>query len=950
MTNAVVRESKFWNNKGVDIDLYNAVGGTVENNVVYNPLLTTTHDNHLVRVGWDVALVPFRVPSTGVVVANNTLICNATRNDAINLMTDQAKNCIVFNNIMATADGTLANAVAYGAYDNHTIHASNKPVNYTTGNLAAWFVGYGSGNFDLKLASPFQDTGASTVVNSVTGTVFAPLTDYAGRVRPQGAGFDTGAYEYPVAGPTVYGRVTAVNAVATYTELPWERASFAPLQTFQLEDYRIDFMSWSGTRKDSVQRASGYNPLVKLEFELLANGGCGDATITLLRERVPSPPRATQFGYLMEPGNIVDVWLHSWYFGDTLSQWYRGVITKVDDPEGFADTIEIKAEGLWNLLDKRVITKYYEGKAINAMVADILADVCAESRISTSTAGISVAAPYTIGDVEFELTSAADAIAALASVQGNIQYGVDPSGLFYFKDLDTSVKHTAQIGLNISAYEKNGEATNVANHYLLQAKQLVGGANLILSKEDSTSIATYGRRTKLVQVTGLQNISDLARYGQSLLDDTKIYNDHVSVDVVGDVYYLFPRGDCRIVKLDKSTFTLPIQSVKYTFDQNGRMRFGLGDAPVTTLPDEVRRIGRQIAVGKQSSMSNTKIEHTANDEWSQGVRLDAGKQGNLTLYYDIFGDTKALDLAHSSGFAYDSTRCFLRGAPSAVNSLPLPCTVQSQAIPIGVQVDTIRVYANVNLNGTIDFNFSEDVNDFFTQPDQGTGLWAVSDIRSSVYDTRDPAGSFLTFDGDKYIYPTIYFVRLKGWTQLVTTTGEAAWIIWNYDPATSYYHYLKIYDVGTTAAFELKTYQGTHVSVNGPVLSNNVTQIDLEVRHSGTGLTKATLSGGGITRGTLTGSLSSYAFRPPKLYNFGNPANPQPWVIDSIGLTRLTKCDIYISRDGGTTWTLAVASVDGESAVDINVAGQPAGSTIQLKAVMNYPSRLNGWGWSCKTA
>jgi len=958
MRNAIVRRSKFWNNKGVDIDLYNAIGGRVENNVIHTPLATTTHINSLIYVGVDASGVPFPQPSNGVEIVNNTLVCAATQNDAIRLGSSpgEAKNCVVFNNIAVTADGIAATSIISDSTDNHTI-VPNSVVAYTTGNLTAWFVDplnatLASRNYHLKVGGPFFNAGANSVYNSETGTVFAPLEDYDGLHRPQGAGFDTGAFEYPVAGPTVYGRVTAVNAVATYTELPWERASFAPLQTFQLEDYRIDFMSWAGARKDSVQRASGYNPLTFLDFKLNANGGCGDATIKLLRERVPGPPRAAQFGYLMEPGDVVDVWLHSWYFGDALLQWYQGVITKVEDPEGFGDTITIEARGIWDeILEKRLVTKYYEGKAINVMVADILADVAAESRISTSTAGIVVTSPYTIDDVELELTSVAAAIESLAAVQGNIQYGIDPSGVFYFKTLDATTKLTAQVGVNVSDYKKHGESNDVTNHYLLQAKQLVGGANLILSREDGVSIATYGRRTKIVQATGLQNISDLYRYGDMLLDESAEYKDHVDVEVTGDVYYLFPRGKCNVAKLDKTSLPLDIQSVRYTFEGNGKMTLGLGDAPVSTLSDEVKRISRNISVGKQTAMSNTKIEHTKSDEWTQTVRLDAGKQGNLTVYYDIFPDETGLDQARSHGYTFDSRRGFMRAGPELA---PNSCSIQSQAIPIGVQVDTIRVYTNTNLNGMIDFNTGDDIRDYFTQPD--SGLWAISDLGSYLYDTRDPAGSFLTFDGDKYIYPTIYFVRLTGFTQLPTPTGEVAWIIWNYhaddgiDPES--YHYIKIYATATTGQFEMKTYDGsTHTLVNGPIASNDIGRIDLEVRHSGTGNTTAALyrRSTGALRGTLTGSLTSYAFRPPKLFNFGNPYGQQPWIVDSIGLTRLTKCDVYASRDGGTTWTLATIA-DGETVVDVDVSTQPAGSTICLKAVMQYPSRLNGWGWSAKTS
>ena len=69
------------------------------------------------------------------------------------------------------------------------------------------FVNYiktGGGDYHLKSTSPAIDKGIST---------YAPSTDYDGKVRPQGAGYDIGAYEYGGTTPTPSPTPTAAPAI-----------------------------------------------------------------------------------------------------------------------------------------------------------------------------------------------------------------------------------------------------------------------------------------------------------------------------------------------------------------------------------------------------------------------------------------------------------------------------------------------------------------------------------------------------------------------------------------------------------------------------------------------------------------------------------------------------------------------------------------------------------------
>lgn len=946
-----IRRNTCYNCMGNGIGVYNAVGGRVENNLIYDTLFMFQSSDGGIRIGIQDD-VPNAVPSNGVVVTCNTIIESLPNTRGVILIHKPeggpndigSANCYVFDNTILTATGTPAQAVEYNTAGNHTVE-SNFIAPYTTPNLTNWFTNYAAKDFHPKAAAPWIDTGEESAYNSAWGRKLAPTTDFDGAARPQGRHTEPGCFEYPSGALDYVARITAVQATLTHSETPTMPVLVAPLQTFVIPDWRIDVSSWGGTFKDTIQKASGYNAMVKLEFELLRDGGCGDATIELMRERVPGPPRAAQFGYKIAPGDVIDIYLHSWYFGDITTKWYQGVVTKMDDPEGFGETITIKAEGLWKFLSKRLVTKYYEGKAINLMVADILADVYAESRLSSGASGISITYPYTISDVEFELTSFSDAIAALAAVQLNVQYGIDQNGLLYFRDISTTTMLTKQVGINVSSYEKYAEADDLTNHYLLQAKQLVGGANLILSKESAASITSYGRRTKVLPVTGLQNLSDLARYGTSLLDETDEPNTHVELDVVGDVYYLFPRGNCKIVKLDRTVMDLPIRSVKYTFAGNATMKLGLGDAPENSLSEEIRRMTRQVTVGKQSSMSNTKIEHTKNEEWAQSVRIDAGKQGNLTLYYDVFDSARGLDPA-SRGYLHDTTIGCMR------NRLPpgtMPYTdMYSIPIDIGAVVGTVRAHLWIDQLGIVEFKSSDVLREYFSDANNSWTCETVGLVSSSrtdkilwEYEAQQPGPAY-----------TIHAWVTSG---AIDDAGHYQDIIFNYADDNNYGGLRFVHAAANVWKAKLFKYvSAAYSDVAWAEMTVAPVKVEVDVRNSPTDTTARVYDTYGNVIATVVLAVPGYTAGSSTLRTWGFVGwdNPAGMYVTKAGWVELGGAfNVYVKRNTGTGWVTAVSGLvtDGEVNVDVDVSSQATGTTIQMRCYMRGNMALKGWGWSAKT-
>jgi hypothetical protein len=132
---------------------------------------------------------------------NNTLYNNGTSTE-IWIHTSQAhlNNCIIRNNIISSLTSD-SYGIGYNDYASGGITIDhnlfyNSGGGWNLGNFLGsnyvqsnpWFDGE-SGNFRPQAGSPAIDMGSPQD---------APLTDYAGTIRPQGPGFDIGAYEYLV--------------------------------------------------------------------------------------------------------------------------------------------------------------------------------------------------------------------------------------------------------------------------------------------------------------------------------------------------------------------------------------------------------------------------------------------------------------------------------------------------------------------------------------------------------------------------------------------------------------------------------------------------------------------------------------------------------------------------------------------------------------------------------
>jgi len=181
---------------GAGISLASEKGGLLENIKIYNNIIYSNRSNGLEIGDWGVLGISQR-PIQNIKFINNTVYKNGSSvwGGGIQLENEDATNVVVRNNIFSQNVLFQISNEASGSnltVDHNLIHNYTgayeyeiRGTDYVEGDPK--FVNPSGADFHLQAGSPAIDQGASTD---------APSDDYEGNQRPQGAGYDIGAYEY----------------------------------------------------------------------------------------------------------------------------------------------------------------------------------------------------------------------------------------------------------------------------------------------------------------------------------------------------------------------------------------------------------------------------------------------------------------------------------------------------------------------------------------------------------------------------------------------------------------------------------------------------------------------------------------------------------------------------------------------------------------------------------
>jgi parallel beta-helix repeat protein len=255
---ALVEDNICRNNTLSGMDIEGVTGATFRNNLVYRdakhgitihsqdqadtPVSAncTFENNTIVHNG--LFGIQIQAPDTqGQVLLNNILISDSstygsfgTSGNPSGLTSDYN---VVMDNVstsLGTVKMTLAQWRSSTGQDTHSIIATS-----TTG----LFVNDGGNDFHLRGGALAIDAGAASLAGRT-----APVSDFSGNARPQGADYDAGAYEYastgtsdttaPTAGATASNLTTAGGTSQTFTVTYSDNVG-AKASTFDSADVRV---------------------------------------------------------------------------------------------------------------------------------------------------------------------------------------------------------------------------------------------------------------------------------------------------------------------------------------------------------------------------------------------------------------------------------------------------------------------------------------------------------------------------------------------------------------------------------------------------------------------------------------------------------------------------------------------------------------------------------------
>ena len=719
-----------------------------------------------------------------------------------------------------------------------------------------------------------------------------------------------------------------------------------------VEYFEIAFTTRAAANIVIVSTTSGRNPIISGSFSLSENGGCGPFEMIFVRDAVPTIAVGSMIDFKVKLEDVAK------------TTYWSGYVTEIPNANTQSTVVRVGGHGLWKQVVNSLIVKFYAADDTDEIVKDILADINANIDVSSSTSEIVIASPVAIGDFEPQFTPASDAIALLAMIQQSTQYGVDQNRKLYFKDLDTTVNedahfHVGQKGsMGIAEYNLGDDSNELFNRVYIAANKLVGGGNLILARDDSSSQSTHGLKSKFIQAPALQDPTDIWAFADAQL------NVGTTAKTIGNVraglfrHFLFPRGKARTHLGGGLYHDLKIAAVEYVFDgQNGLAGSAILGDPDIDVTSEIKKMTRGADFARNASISNTKIEHTRGVEFEQAALADAMQNSKFNVWTTSFADMKSIDENSSFHIHHDKTRQYIGcGYDFERAEYVFDVIADTGQVPA-----TCRVHYDVDKYGRINFAHDADLTDFFYDTQPSTLSWFIDTVNPRAYQNQyiGPGQGNLEYNSVGQWFwqsgtaPAYYKFRVKK----VDPQGESGnyyhMIIWNYLDSSNY-NYIRMKTDNAPGYNRYRMYKlvsSVNTQIGGELLALRDSDNEIEVRAINAPTnTVMEVYTGGVSDGTISGAMPCQATRKVGLDHWGEGAvhSPQYWAKmdwwEWRQLGSMLFAQIWVSRDGGSTWT-AVPISQGVSHKPITFSSG-SGTHLKLKVRLNHPGRLYGLGVS----
>ncbi len=258
------------------------------------------------------------------------------------------------------------------------------------------------------------------------------------------------------------------------------------------------------------------NQVADFGFDFARLGGCGNISLSLPRNYCDEKFISGDFNLKV-------------YFKNRVTKAYdlryQGLVqTKTPTIESNREYIVVDGSGYVNQLSEIQIPKdtTFVAMEVSAIVKNILDNYIVGVKDITYDSGDIQNTGITLDTVKYN-TDIFSIMQELASVGGNIEWGVNQNRKFYFKIASTTPGFYFNIGSQVINFNEQQSFIDIVNRVIVQGGDVAGSPYTKIFN-DTTSQLKYGRRDKVYQSTAITTDTVAQQLATSIFGN---YNDVV---------------------------------------------------------------------------------------------------------------------------------------------------------------------------------------------------------------------------------------------------------------------------------------------------------------------------------------------------------------------------------------------------------------------------------------
>lgn len=308
--------------------------------------------------------------------------------------------------------------------------------------------------------------------------------------------------------------------IAYYPYSPHEMGSELGVTSVTPNKYAIELRD-----KDFNLKARLENYATSVRWDWNRQGGCGKCSITLQLSTSLFDVNADDDVriYLPDSG------------GTTATLWYRGYVDSISpNLNGSSETINIECSGYFDWMKRLVVqdsgvTKTYTSKEVSEMVTDIIDTFVTPN--SSITKGTIEGSTFSVDTLSFKGT-VSDALQTLFDLLGNIEYGVGPDLVFFWKTESGSISRKYYLGDRVIQLTDRVNFRDIINKIYLEGGTS-GGSTYVASATADDSQQRYGKHDAIISNGSVTSQVVASQYMAGIFRQYAKPSRPVSIRIVG---------------------------------------------------------------------------------------------------------------------------------------------------------------------------------------------------------------------------------------------------------------------------------------------------------------------------------------------------------------------------------------------------------------------------------